>query len=277
MPDITSEFGRYRPGPWLNQLLTLAQNAPRNWLGQQFAQLVRKVFVRSAKLPADIVVEGIRMRCYLKDNNSEYKFAFMPWRFDQTERDCLAKAVPAHGVFVDIGANVGIYTLHMATNMPASGRIIALEPNPPAYERLRFNVEATKAGTMDWPQMDLIPYAVADRHTILDLHLDPKNLGSSSVAAQNRGAGVVRVTCKPLLDILSEMGVQKVDALKIDIEGAEDMALMPYLQDALDENLPSCIVMENSEHLWKSDLVGALKKRGYWADIRNRMNTVYRR
>lgn len=275
MPDITSEFGRYRPSPLLNQLLTFAQNAPRNWLGQQFAQLVRKIFVRMATLPTDIAVEGVRMRCYLKDNNSEYKFAFMPWRFDQVERDRLAMAVQPHGVFLDIGANVGIYTLHMATKMPTSGRIIALEPNPPAYKRLKFNVEATKAVNKNVPQIDLIPYAVADSDTILDLHLDPKNLGSSSVAGQNRGAGVVRVTCKPLLSILFDLGIQKVDALKIDIEGAEDMALMPYLEGALDENLPSCIVIENSEHLWKSDLVGALKKRGYRAEIRNRMNTVY--
>jgi FkbM family methyltransferase len=275
MPDSHSEFGHYRPSPFLHQMLTFAQNAPQNWLGQQFAQLVRKLYVRMATLPTDISVGSVRMRCYLKDNNSEYKLAFMPWRFDQTERECLARAVSTGGVLVDIGANVGIYTLHMATHVPSSARIIALEPNPPAYERLRFNVEATKAVTKDWPQIDLLPFAVADSDTILDLHLDPNNLGSSSVATQSRGAGVVRVTCKPLLHILSELGIQKIDALKIDIEGAEDMALMPYLQDALDEQLPKFIVIANSEHLWKQDLVGALKKRGYKTQIRNRMNTVY--
>ncbi len=277
MQDRVSEFGHYRPSSFLNRLLTLAQNSPRNWFGQQFAQLVRKIFINATSLPVDIAVGGVRMRCYLKDNNSEYKFAFMPWRFDQVEREFLAKATKPEGVFVDIGANVGIYTLHMATHITASARIIALEPNPPAYDRLKFNVDATKAVSRDWPRVDLVPFAVADSDTILDLHLDPNNLGSSSVAGQSRGAGKVRVTCKPLLTILADLGVQKVDSLKIDIEGAEDMALIPYLNEALEENLPSCIVIENSEHLWKMDLVGALKKRGYKTELRNRMNTIYTR
>jgi hypothetical protein len=36
-------------------------------------------------------------------------------------------------------------------------------------------------------------------------------------------------------------------------------------------------VVENSEHLWKLDLVGALADRGYAIRMRSRMNTVYRR
>ena len=217
------------------------------------------------------------MRCHLRDNKSEYKFAFMPWRFDLMEREFLIKQLPSDGVFVDIGANVGIYTLFVATHLSSAGRVVSLEPNPPAFDRLSFNVAATKSNREQWPRIDLLPVAVADKHQEIDLHLDARNLGSSSVKASNQSSGVVRVKCQPLLDLLNSLSINKVDAIKIDIEGAEDMALYPYLESAAEENLPNCIIMENSQHRWKWDLVGMLEKRGYQAAITTRMNTVYTR
>lgn len=241
------------------------------------AQLIRKIVLFSSTAPIDITIGEIHMRCHLRDNNSEYKFAFMPWRFDELEREYLVKHLPADGTFVDIGANVGIYSLFVATHLSSSGRIIAMEPNPPAYGRLAFNIASTQAGRKEWPKVELLPIAVADVNQEIDLHLDAKNLGSSSVKNSAQSVGVVRVKCKPLAEILESLCIQKVDAIKIDIEGAEDLALAPYLDSASDESLPHCIVMENSQHLWKLDLVGLLKKRGYRAAITTRMNTVYSR
>jgi len=48
----------------------------------------------------------------------------------------------------------------------------------------------------------------------------------------------------PLHQIVSEAGVTRVDALKIDIEGFEDTALVPYLQEAPEHLLPKRIVIE---------------------------------
>ncbi|MFM2220504.1 MAG: hypothetical protein RLZZ553_252 [Verrucomicrobiota bacterium] len=276
-PDTTSKFGQHKPSPILSSLISIAQSAPHNWLGKQIAQLVRKIVVFSSKAPIDITIGEIRMRCHLRDNNSEYKFAFMPWRFDELEREYLVKHIPSNGIFVDIGANVGIYSLFVATHLSSSGRIIAMEPNPPAYGRLSFNISSTQEGRKEWPKVELLPVAVADVHQEIDLHLDAKNLGSSSVKNSAQSVGVVRVKCQPLTEILESLSINKVDAIKIDIEGAEDLALAPYLESAPDASLPDCIVMENSQHLWKLDLVGLLQKRGYRAAITTRMNTVYSR
>lgn len=282
-PDVTSEFGHYSPSPIFGALILFAQNRKQNFVGKQLAQLVRKIVIWFAKLPLDVTVGSIKIRCYLRDNNSEKKFVFMPWRFDQRERELLVNSLPRNGTFIDIGANVGIYTLTAATHLSSLGRIVALEPNPPAFERLCFNLKATQSGRADWPRIDALQIGAGDAIRELDLHLDPNNLGGSSVAthaaalaARNSG-GRVRITCKPLLVILEELSIEKVDALKIDIEGAEDMVLLPYLTEAPDDKLPSCLVIENSEHLWKLDLVGALSARGYKVQMRSRLNTVYRR
>lgn len=283
-PDNQSEFGTFSPSAPFRVLISLAQRAPKNWCGQQFAQIARKLVLTWAQLPLDVAVGPIRMRCYLRDNNSEKKFVFMPWRYDQRERQLVLDALPNNGTFVDIGANVGIYTLHAATHLDSAGHIVALEPNPPAFKRLCFNVKATAFGRADWPKIDALQIGVGETTEELDLHLDPQNLGGSSVAthvaavaARNSGGGVVRIKCKPLLLILEELGIDRVDVIKIDIEGAEDLALFPFLAQAPDLKLPQRIVIENSEHLWKLDLVGELSRRGYQVLMRSRMNTVYSR
>jgi len=62
----------------------------------------------------DTAVGAIRLRCYLHDNVSERKFLFLPWLYDQRERDLIAKQLPENGVFVDIGANAGIHPLGLS-------------------------------------------------------------------------------------------------------------------------------------------------------------------
>lgn len=281
IPDTESAFGGYRPNAFFRSLISVAQNTPHNWAGQQLAQLARKLVLWRARLPVDVEVGAFKMRCYLRDNNSERKFVFMPWRFDRRERQLLVDVLPRDGVFVDIGANVGIYTLTAATSLSSLGHIVALEPNPPAFGRLCFNLKATRSGRSDWPTIDALQVGVGPATGECDLHLDPRNLGGSSIAhqvaafAEGASAAVVRITCKPLRAIMEEQSISKVDVLKIDIEGAEDMALMPYLAEAPDEQLPSYIIIENSEKLWKLDLVGALLRRGYRVQMRSRMNTVY--
>jgi len=280
--NAPSDFGAHRPNNFLCWLISLSQRAPQNFIGQQFAQLVRKLVLLFASLPIDISIGLIKMRCYLRDNASEKKFVFMPWRFDKRERQALVDALPKNGTFIDIGANVGIYTLTAATHLGKHGRIVALEPNPPAHKRLSFNLKATQSTQTDWPQIDALQFGVADVESTLDLHLVPSNLGGSSIASHNVSSSpqareVTRIICKPLLSILAAQGITKIDALKIDIEGAEDIALMPFLANATDDQLPKVIIIENSEKLWKQDLTAAIKGRGFEVQMRSRMNTVYRR
>jgi hypothetical protein len=169
-PDVMSPFGAYAPSPRRRRLLRLAQNAPRNFVGKQLARWARDLYLWRAPLPADVCVDQIRMRCYLRDNTGERKFVFTSWRFDPLEREFMAATLDRAGVFVDIGANVGIYTLTAALMMSSKGRVIALEPYPPAYQRLRFNIDAT-LGAADqrhaWPRIDALERPLP-RHLIIE-------------------------------------------------------------------------------------------------------------
>jgi FkbM family methyltransferase len=285
-PDLLAKgdappFGSYSPTAARARLLRLAQTAPRNALGKQLARTVRALYLWQAPSPSDVSVGELRLRCWLSDNTCERKFVFTPWRFDVRELAAIDEVLPPDGVFIDIGANVGIYTLHAATRMNGRGHIVAFEPFPDAHDRLRFNIESTRRGRGDWPRVDVARLGVADSEGTRELTVDAGNLGGNSLAAgaarySRAGAGMrVTIECRPLLAALIGLRIARVDALKIDIEGAEDLALCPFLAHAPRALLPRRIVLENSDALWKRDLRAALAGRGYGLLFRTRLNSVY--
>lgn len=277
----TSPFGCFAPTEGRARLLRLAQDAPRNALGKQLARAARALYLWHAPVPSDVSVGDLRLRCWLSDNTCERKFVFTPWRFDVAELAAIDEVLPPNGVFIDIGANVGIYTLHAATRMNGRGRIVAFEPFPAAHERLRFNIGATRGDRADWPLIDVLQLGVADSESVRELTVDAGNLGGNSLTGgdarfSRAGAGSrVAIECQPLLAVLARLRVVHIDALKIDIEGAEDQALCPFLGHAHRALLPRRIVLENSDSLWKRDLRGALAERGYALLLRTRLNSVY--
>jgi len=251
-------------------------------LRRLLAPVARKIAIRWCRLPMDLSVGGLNLRCNFVDNYSEKKFVFTPWRYDLEERLLLRGGLPADGVFVDIGANVGIYTITAGRSLGRSGRVIAFEPNPVTMERLKFNVSANFGDGPERPEILLLNCGVADRDSEFELQVDRSNLGASSIARRSRSrvpSGMpresVRVRCRPLLDVLAEVGARTVDVLKIDIEGAEDVALAPYLRDAPADLLARNIIIENSQELWSVDLHALMERRGYRLRFRNRMNSVY--
>lgn len=255
-------------------------------LSRLLAPLVRRAISnRPFLLPVDIHVGGMKLRCRFIDNYSEKKFVFTPWRYDRKERALLSMALSKGGVFIDIGANVGLYTLTAAMAMAGKkGRIIAFEPNPETFARLTFNLCATLTGPeAQAPVVTALNIGVADKETTFRLAVDHSNLGASSISTRNRQKHQndtaqkksVEIACRPLLDVLREHAIDSIDALKIDIEGAEDLALGPFLEKAPASILPGLIFIESSQHLWNRDLIGMMQERGYKLLFQNRMNQVF--
>ncbi|HEU4779973.1 MAG TPA: FkbM family methyltransferase [Steroidobacteraceae bacterium] len=281
--DRPAPFGSFAPRAGYRRLIELAQRSPRNFFGKQLAQAARSLYLMRAKSPVDVTVGKVRLRSYLRENTCERKFVFTPWRFDPAELDSIAKSLPADGVFVDVGANIGLYTLTAALLLGARGRIIALEPHPTAYGRLLFNIDATRVGRADWPRIDVLQLGVSANDEARELRIDGGNLGGGSIAegpARFSASGSdasMTIRCQPLLRVFDDCGIERPDVMKVDIEGAEDLALLPFLAQAGDERLPGRLIVENSDHLWTGDLRAAIEGRGYAPLLRSRLNTVYAR
>lgn len=283
-PDMQLPYGSCEPAARTRKLLQLCHREHGPWYARALAPLLRRYMVRHGELPVDISIDGVRMRCVFRDNYSEKKFVFTPWRYDREERQLLqhylGQSSSPDAVFLDIGANVGIYSLTALVTPGFCGRVLAFEPNPGTRQRLLFNVAATLSAR-GGPPIEVLPVGIADCNSQFVLRQDNHNLGASSINAQERTpstalqADEVLIDCRPLLEVLEEQQVRHIAALKIDIEGAEDKAMAPYLQQAPDALLARLVIIENSQHLWQQDVFELLKQRGYQRILRNRMNSVF--
>jgi len=272
MTDVDSPFGRYALNKRHAQLLDWAQSMPVSWLGRRAALILRKIVLRGRGAAVDAEVDGMKFRLYMNDNVSERKFLFMPQFFDRAERQLIRQELKQNSVFVDIGANAGIYTMTAAQCVGDAGRVLAIEPNPAVLDRLKFNMALNHFEH----RVILEQSCVGEAEGTVELTLDDTNLGGSSIVAE-RSDKKISVACYPLLSILKKYQVEKIDGLKIDIEGAEDMALAPFLEKAPPELLPRFLIVENSEKQWKRDLKGALQGAGYKLVETTRMNMIWRR
>jgi hypothetical protein len=77
------------------------------------------------------------------------------------------------------------------------------------------------------------------------------------------------------LDLVTQEGVDHVDAIKIDVEGAEDLILEPYFREAPEALWPKAILMENSVGVWQIDLPKLLNEKGYRPVAMMRRNLAY--
>jgi len=139
----------------------------------------------------------------------------------------LSEHIPEGGVFVDVGAHIGYYSLKAASTVGPRGRVLAVEPNPETLRKLRANIRESGAESI----VTVEPLACSDSDAVLELFAaTPKNTGASSLSQGNAEqfgpvTGSYHVRARRLDEIVRESGVTRLDALKIDVEGAELMAL----------------------------------------------------
>ncbi|MFH1158156.1 MAG: FkbM family methyltransferase [Pseudomonadota bacterium] len=268
--DTQKAFGAYALKGYQNRLLHRAQTVPASWVGRRAALLLRKAVMLGNPPVVDTVVDGLKLRLYTLDNVSERKFLFMPQFFDSYERGLLKERLKSGDIFVDVGANAGIYSLTAAALVGDAGKVIAIEPNPVVMERLTFN--AALNGFSE--RIAAEPSGVSDAEGVFDLTLDDRNLGGSSLVA-TRSSRKISVQCHKLLSLMERHQISGIGALKIDIEGAEDKALIPFFAEAPSSLCPKLLILENSPGDWKADLPSALKNAGYRLMKVTRMNQVW--
>lgn len=200
---------------------------------------------------------GLRFRCYVHDNITERNLAYGGRGDNGEELDLIERHLPVGGTFVDVGANCGLFSLVAAQRVGRSGRVIAIEPNPTLIDRLRFNV---KANGFD---LDIVQCAVSDVEGVGELTLCNRNLGQSGLTTLMPGPAI-KVPTRSLCSVLAEKGISRIDAMKIDIEGLEDRAIMPLLRSAPEALWPAAILIEVVlGFMWREGCIVALQDRGY--------------
>ena len=122
------------------------------------------------------------------------------------------------GVFLDIGANVGKYSIMLGKRMGVDGRVLAFEPEPNNIKSLKKNIELNRVNNID-----IIEKACSNSKGEIDFYLSSNNTGGHSITAKTNNK--ITVQADTLDNILKERGVSRVDMVKIDVEGAEYLVL----------------------------------------------------
>ncbi len=192
------------------------------------------------------------------------------------ERALIEPLLSSGMAFVDVGANVGVYSLFVSARTNGSARVLALEPHPRTYAKLTCNCRLN-----GWKNILAVNLAAGAQQGEALLYSDSGgNIGGSSLVAAAAGTEVSQtIATKPLPDILHDAGFDGIDLLKADVEGFEDRALIPLFTDkALQPLWPAAILIETvHQALWQHDLLAILQQHGYSVAARTEENLLLTR
>ena len=263
--DVECPFGTYQLTKRHEFIYSLFR---KRWLprGSFFNNFLRYSAGQYPQGIMDASIDGISLRMKPVFSVSERAVLRKGLRYDYKERSALENACnSAEGsVFIDIGANVGVHSLFLVKACPKA-RVLAFEPHPGTCEQLKFNVELNNA-------FDIAVYqkAISDHNGLVKM----KSYDEIAIT-QIDSEGEIEVECTPLIDVVGENNLTKIDAIKVDVEGHEDRVLVPFLQNIPDSLLPTVIVVEvcNSS-FWSESPVEVALSRGFKEIKCNKMNSI---
>lgn len=171
-------------------------------------------------------------------------------------------------VIVDAGANIGIVTAHMREN---AKKIYAIEPSPLEFEAL----EANKVFN-EWGNVEVFQFALSDTDGEVDFFVNPINRTGSTLRKApgmigERGfenpekyySPPIKVKTKRLSTFLREQNIERVDFMKMDIEGAEGEVLCDPEFASIADRIDSMLVEFHYPN-WR-DVAEIIKSYGYTA------------
>jgi FkbM family methyltransferase len=244
--------------------MALPANPP---LDQAYLRLLTRLGLQ----PGPTVVRvrgGARFRVFaqpaqrLANNPDYYLYYFGTW--EPRLARAVQRLVLPGDTCLDVGANIGWYTLLLARVAGPAGRVYALEPDPRAHARLLENV-----GLNLWARnVAAHQLAVADAPGTSTLFVTPEALYSSLYHQAHGGAAGEEVRVTTLDAFAEEQGIGPVHFVKCDVEGAE-MAVLRGAERLLTREAPPVVQLEVNPQTSTgagtstAGMLGWLGERGY--------------
>lgn len=202
------------------------------------------------------------------------------WRFgyfDQYVSLTLLKFLKPGGVFLDIGAHFGFFSLLASHLVGPDGKVVSIEAMPSTFGFLKANIEANKS----YDNVTLVEGAAFNQEDELefsDFGLVASSLNSAfGVRAKNaltrHEPKKVRVKARKADAIVEDLGLRQIDLIKIDAESSEKYVLAG-LKDTLIRDKPAVVVEVGDIGIEggfpSSDIIDFLRPLGYspfkWLD-----------
>ncbi|MBW4518147.1 MAG: FkbM family methyltransferase [Scytolyngbya sp. HA4215-MV1] len=159
---------------------------------------------------------GADLQCDIRDFIQRRIFFFSIYEPNLTY--FIQQNLRAGDTFVDLGANIGYFSMLASQQVGTSGKVIAIEAAPDTFAQLRSNLERNGCHNV----VCLNVAATKEPCWVDILCQDSKNIGCNQVTVVTQAEG--KVPGKPILDILGDHAAT-THFIKIDIEGAEEAVL----------------------------------------------------
>ena len=126
------------------------------------------------------------------------------------------------GSFLDVGAHAGYFSLIAADRVGRAGRVIAVEPNPVVFATLRAHLEANAIA-----HVEACHWGLAECDGSVSLHVPrAESCRDYNATLLRRPEWTpVEIPVRRLDDCLDDWHVERIDLMKIDVEGAEPRVL----------------------------------------------------
>ena len=274
--DITPPFGTYALPPAREAWRKTADGYNDTRIGRALISRARKKALAGEPGPFDIHIdEGVSARLYPGGNRCEKRAFAGVQVWDLPERLALKSAIESETqqpfVFLDVGANVGLYSLYVNAYAQKSGRasrIIAIEPGVETCSRLEANIAASKAN------VHIVRAAVSDAPGTGHLGGGDINRGEAKLLAQSSETETVVIDTLPR--IARTLGLTRIDAMKVDIEGHDLKALTTFFEDASSKLHPDLLILETGRDA-NSPLIELCAANDYIVAQRTKMNTILKK
>lgn len=195
---------------YMSDLPYLASRGPRvaQYLNQYLRDHTRRRIV-DARF-------GARFEVLTSDLIQRYIYMFGVWEPHMTY--WLQRRLRPGDTFVDVGANIGYFSVLASRLVGGEGQVVAIEASPAIYQNLLRqaqlnacrNIRAVNAAVSD--KRETLSFALASSH----------NLGANSIVPYaGRAESTFQIEARPLVEILSPAEIANARVFKIDVEGAE--------------------------------------------------------
>lgn len=189
-------------------------------------------------------VDGFQIEVMPNDHIGRH--LFLTGQFDRTIVEVLLSfCTGGDERILDIGANVGYVSCAMLHALPR-GRVVSVEPQPRVYELLARNVAAVGSG-----RGKAINSAVSDVAGLGMMSVREGNTGASRIVSggsQVPAGSALEVRVIDGAGLLEASGLDRVDAIKIDVEGHEETVFWA-IAPLLSRHAPRAIVFEHGGDL----------------------------
>jgi FkbM family methyltransferase len=167
---------------------------------------------------------------------------------------------------IDVGANIGFYTLEIVNAVGPSGRVLAIEASPKLTKTIERHLKENNISNVT-----IVPFGVAESSGSAALTL-PKNAHDGMLTlGKVEGTVEDQISLRTIDDIVEEQNVSSIDFIKMDIEGSELSALKGATK-TIERVRPPILIELNEQALngcgaSTAEVKGLLHSMGYQGSI----------